>query len=60
MYHWTKGKIPVKLFFVQDMIIRRNYIADCKYIHQHKRGQKEKDVIRKKSTRIDYDYRVGY
>ena len=41
------------------MILPRNHVANWRYICQRKQAQIEKDVIREKSTRIKYDYRVG-
>ena len=58
-YHRTTGKIPGQLLFGRDMILPIKHIADCKYIRHIKQAQIEKDVIRKKSTTIDHNYRVG-
>ena len=60
MYHRTKGKIPDQMVFGQDMILPIHHIADWICIRHHKQAQLEKYVIRKNSTKIDYDYRFGY
>ena len=58
-YHRTKGKIPGRQVFGQDMILPINHILDCRYIRQRKQAQIEKYIICKNSTKIDYDYRFG-
>ena len=59
MYHGTKQKIPGQLVFFQDMILPINHVADWRYIRQCKQTQINKDAIREKTTRIDYDHKVG-
>ena len=41
------------------MILPINHVEDWRYISQRKQTQIYNDVIRKKTTRIDHDYRVG-
>ena len=48
------------MIFGQGMILPIHHIESWIYIRQRKRTQIEKDVIREKSTRIDYNYIVGY
>ena len=60
IYRRTKGKSPYQLVFSQYMILPIKHAADWRYIRHHKQSQIEKDVILKKFTVIDYDYRVGY
>ena len=43
----------------QDVVLPINHIADSRYIRHRKQEQIEKYVIRKNSTRIEYDYIVG-
>ena len=59
MYHQTKAKNSGKLCFGRDMILPINKIANRRLIHQRKQSQIEKNVIRKKFTRIDYNCRDG-
>ena len=41
------------------MILPINYIENWSYIRQCKQTQIEKYLIREKSTRIDFDFKVG-
>ena len=59
-YHQTKGKSTDQLVSGQYMILPIIHVVDLRYIHQRKQAQIYKDVIRKSSTIIDYNYRVGY
>ena len=59
IYRSNKQKVPGQLVFSQDMILPINHVADLRYIRQHTKMQIDKYVIRKKTTRINYDYRLG-
>ena len=41
------------------MILPINHIANWRLIRQRKQAQIDKYVIRKNSTRVDYDYIIG-
>ena len=41
------------------MILPINHIANWRLIRHRKQAQIDKDVNRKNSTRVDYDYRIG-
>ena len=60
MYQITKDKSPGQLVLGSDMTLSINCVADWRYKHQRKQLQIEKYIIHKNSTRIDYNYRVGY
>ena len=57
-YHRTKQKSRVQLVSGRDMILPINHLANWRLIRQRKQAQIDKDVIREKSTRVDYDYRI--
>ena len=48
------------MIFCQDMILPIKYVSDWEYIRHNKQEQIGKYSICENSTRIDYDYRVGY
>ena len=48
------------MIFGQDMILPIKYVSDWEYIRHNKQEQIGKYSICENSTRIDYDYRVGY
>ena len=58
-YQQTKQKCPVQLVFGQDMILPINHLDNWRLIRQRKQAQIDKDIIRKISTRVDHDYRLG-
>ena len=58
-YHMNKCKSRGQLVLGWDMILPINHVEDWRYISQRKQTQIYNDVIRKKTTRIDHDYRVG-
>ena len=51
---------PVQLVFGRDIILPITHISGWRYIHQRKQAQVYKDVIRENTTRINYDYILGY
>ena len=57
-HHRTKQKSRVQLVSGRDMILPINHLANWRLIRQRKQAQIDKDVIREKSTRVDYDYRI--
>ena len=58
-YHSANVKSPGKLVLGRDMILPIHHIENFRCIRQRKQAQIEKYIIRKKPTRIDYDYRFG-
>ena len=59
-YYRTNGKSPGHMVLGLEMILPKNHVEYCRYIFQCKQTQIEEDLINKKTTRIDYNYRVGY
>ena len=58
-YHTNKGKSTCQIVFGRDMILPINHLADWRYIHQIKKAQIDKYVIRENTTGINRNYRVG-
>ena len=59
MYQRKNQRSPGQLLSGQDMILRKNHVADWIYIPQRKQAQIDKDVIHENTTRIGYNYKVG-
>ena len=48
------------MVFDQDIILPIKHVVDWRYIRQCMQEKLEKDVIHENSTRINYNYMVGY
>ena len=59
-YHLNKQKTLGQLVLGQGVIFPINHIANWVYRRQRKQSQIGIVIICEKSTRIDYDYNIGY
>ena len=59
-YHLNKQKTLGQLVLGQGVISPINHIANWVYRRQRKQSQIGIVIICEKSTRIDYDYNIGY